>query len=61
MSSIRKELVPSMDEMMSWTTEIFNQGIRRPEYPADYWAENWIKKQFELYNLQDINLDSYHF
>jgi len=46
-----------MDEMMSWTTEIFNQGIRRPGYPADYWAENWIKKQFEVYNLRDIKLD----
>ena len=57
MSFINKEFVPSMDEMMNWSSKIFNQGIRRPGYPADYWAENWVKEQFEIYNLQDIKLD----
>ena len=57
MSSIKKEFIPSTDEMMNWTTEIFNQGIRRPGYPADYWTENWIKEQFETYSLQDIKFD----
>lgn len=57
MSSIKKEFVPSTDDMMNWTAEIFNQGIRRPGYPADQWAENWIKEQFEIYNLQDIKFD----
>ncbi|MHA1254140.1 MAG: M28 family peptidase [Promethearchaeota archaeon] len=57
MSSIKKEFVPSTDDMMNWTEEIFNQGIRRPGYPADQWAENWIKEQFEIYNLQDIKFD----
>ena len=57
MSSIKKEFVPSTDDMMNWTAEIFNQGIRRPGYPADKWAENWIKEQFEIYNLQDIKFD----
>ena len=57
MSSIKKEFVPSTEEMMAWTAEIFNQGIRLPGYPADYWAENWVKEQFETLNLQDINLD----
>jgi len=57
MSLIKKEFVPSTEEMMAWTAEIFNQGIRLPGYPADYWAENWVKEQFETLNLQDINLD----
>jgi hypothetical protein len=57
MSSIKKEFVPSREEMMTWTAEIFNQGIRLPGYPADYWAENWVKEQFETYNLQNIKLD----
>jgi len=57
MSSIKKEFVPSTDDMMNWTAEIFNQGIRRPGYPADQWAENWIKEQFEIYSLQDIKFD----
>ncbi|MFW9897244.1 MAG: M28 family peptidase [Candidatus Thorarchaeota archaeon] len=57
MNLIKKELIPSTEEMMNWSTEIFNQGIRRPGYPADYWTENWIRKQFEAYDLQDIKFD----
>ncbi len=57
MSTIKKEFVPTMAEMMAWTTEIFNQGIRRPGYPADYWAEKWVKAQFETFGLHNIILD----
>jgi len=57
MSSLKKELVPSTAEMMSWTSEIFKQGIRRPGYPADYWAEKWVKKQFDRMGLQEVTLD----
>ena len=57
MSSLKKELVPSLAEMMKWTSEIFRQGIRRPGYPADYWVENWVKEQFENMSLRDITLD----
>ncbi len=57
MSKIKKETVPSMDQMMAWTAEIFNQGIRRPGYPADVWAENWVKEHFEAFGLEDVNLD----
>ncbi len=57
MEIIKKEFIPTTDEMMAWNTEIFNQGIRRPGYPADDWAENWVKEQFEAFGLKDINLD----
>jgi len=57
MSSIKKEFVPSTEEMMAWTAKIFNQGIRLPGYPADYWVENWIKEQFESLNLQNIKFE----
>ena len=57
MSFIKKEFVPSTNEMMAWTAEIFNHGIRRPGYPANYWAESWVNEQFKNYNLQDIKLD----
>ncbi len=57
MNSIKSEFVPTMAEMMAWTTEIFNQGIRRPGYPADYWVENWVKNHFETMGLQNIALD----
>jgi len=57
MSSIKKEIVPTMAEMMAWTTKIFNQGIRRPGYPADYAIEDWVKNQFEFFGLENIILD----
>ncbi|MEE9379234.1 MAG: M28 family peptidase [Candidatus Lokiarchaeia archaeon] len=57
MSTVKKELVPSVTEMMAWTRKIFNQGIRRPGYTADYWAENWVKEQFEAMGLLDVTLD----
>ena len=58
MNSIRSEIVPSKDKMMSWITEIFNQGIRRPGYPADDLVETWVKEQFENLGMQDVTLDS---
>ncbi|NVM37528.1 MAG: M28 family peptidase [Candidatus Lokiarchaeota archaeon] len=57
MSTVKKELVPSVTKMMAWTRKIFKQGIRRPGYSADYWAENWVKEQFEKMGLQDVTLD----
>jgi hypothetical protein len=56
MSSIKKEFVPTVTKMMAWTKEIFNHGIRRPGYPADYKIENWIIEQFKEMGLQDTTL-----
>lgn len=57
MSSLKKEFVPTMAEMMAWTTEIFNQGIRRPGYPADYKIETWVEERFKAMGLQNISLN----
>jgi len=57
MSSIKSELIPSENEMFEWTTAIFNQGIRRPGYPADYKTELLIKNQFKALGLEKITLD----
>ncbi len=56
-NSDKRDRVPSTEQMMSWIKLIFNQGIRRPGYPADYWVENWIKEQFESFGFKDIILD----
>jgi hypothetical protein len=56
MNSIRKEFVPTIAEMMDWTRQIFNQGIRRPGYPADYKIETWVEEQFKEIGLQDTTL-----
>ncbi|MFX1251634.1 MAG: hypothetical protein ACFFCZ_08490 [Promethearchaeota archaeon] len=57
MAIINYELVPSKSRQMAWITQIFNQGIRRPGYPADYWAENWVKEQFQSFGLENVKLD----
>ena len=57
MNSLIKEFIPSTEEIMNWIAKIYNQGIRRPGYPADYWAENWVKDEYEIYNLLDIKFD----
>ena len=57
MSHIKSEVVPSKVRMMAWITEIYNQGIRRPGYPADDWVEKWIKNRFERIGLEDVTLD----
>ena len=46
--------ISSKIEIMSWISEIFNQGIRRPGYPADIWVEKWIKQKFEEFNLDTV-------
>ncbi|MCP4762744.1 MAG: M28 family peptidase [archaeon] len=59
MSTLKNEFVPSKKKMMGWINEIYDQGIRRPGYPADDWVEKWIKKLLESYGLMDINFDPF--
>ena len=35
-------LLPREDAIFAAIGEIFARGIRRPGYPADRWAEEWI-------------------
>jgi hypothetical protein len=55
--TVHDELLPSADEMMGWIATVVEQGIRRPGYPADVWAEGWIRDQFASFGLEDITLD----
>ncbi len=57
MSSLKKEFVPTQTEMMAWTKEIFNQGIRRPGYPADIKIEKWVEEKFKAIGLHNITLN----
>jgi hypothetical protein len=52
-----EDLIPSSDTMMGWITEVFDQGIRRPGFPADEWAVQWVRDHFESFGLKDIKLD----
>jgi hypothetical protein len=50
-------LLPSTDEIFAWIETIFAQGIRRPGYPADRWAEHWIRDQFTAFGLDDVRFE----
>lgn len=51
---IRSQLIPDEDRIYSWIEEIFSQGIRRPAYPADRWAEQWLQDQFRELGLEKV-------
>jgi hypothetical protein len=49
--------VPSEATIFGWISEVFEQGIRRPGYPADEWAEEWIADQFRSIGLDNVRLE----
>lgn len=49
--------VPDQDTIAGWIEEVFDQGIRRPAYPADEWAEQWAVDMFEEIGLVDVRLE----
>lgn len=46
--------IPSTEEIYRWIETVFAQGVRRPGYPADRWAERWIRERFEAFGLEDV-------
>src|SRR5215467_10122628 len=55
--TIHDEFLTSSDQMMAWIAAVVAQGIRRPGYPADQWAEQFIRDQFTAFGLEDVQLD----
>jgi hypothetical protein len=49
--------VPTEATIFGWIGEVFEQGIRRPGYPADEWAEGWIADQFRSIGLDSVRLE----
>ena len=47
-------LVPDEARIYGWIEEVFRQGVRRPGYPADRWAETWLQEQFRAFGLEGI-------
>src|ERR1700733_5966742 len=50
--------LPPTSEMLGWIDEVVAQGIRRPGYPADRWAEEFIFDKFEHLGLQSVLFES---
>jgi hypothetical protein len=43
--------------MLSWITDVVAQGVRRPGYPADEWAEEFIFRQFGTLGLESVRFE----
>ena len=54
---MRDGIIPSEDRIFAWIEEIFGHGIRRPGYPADRWAEQWVQDQFRAFGLEDVRAE----
>jgi hypothetical protein len=54
---MRGELVPVEQEIYDWIEEVFNQGIRRPGYPADEWTTRSCLERFEAFGLENVRLE----
>jgi len=54
---VHSNLVPSEDRIFAWIEEIFTRGIRRPGYPADRWAEDWLQQQFRAFGLERVRTE----
>ncbi|HEY8547749.1 MAG TPA: M28 family peptidase [Acidimicrobiales bacterium] len=49
--------VPDEETIFGWISEVFDQGIRRPGYPADEWAETYIEGLFKEFGLENVRLE----
>lgn len=55
---MRGELIPPEERIYGWIEEVFNQGIRRPGYPADEWATRRCLELFDEFGLEDARLEA---
>jgi hypothetical protein len=49
--------VPETAAIFAWIEEVYDQGIRRPGYDADIWAEGWIRDRFDEIGLENVRLE----
>jgi hypothetical protein len=51
------ELIPPEQRIYDWIQQVFSQGVRRPGYPADRWAEQFCLEQFRDFGLESVRLE----
>jgi hypothetical protein len=56
---MRQELIPTNDAIFAMVAEIFAQGIRRPAYPADRWAEQYCLQRFRYLGLESVRREPF--
>lgn len=55
--SISESDLPEQATIYGWISEVVDQGIRRPGYEADQWAEQWAADRFREIGLEDVRLE----
>lgn len=43
--------------MLTWIEEVFDQGVRRPGYPADRWTEQFVHDRFMEWGLEEVRTE----
>ncbi len=54
---LRAALVPNEQTLLDWISTIHAQGIRRPGYPADRWAERFCAERMRTLGLEQVRLE----
>jgi hypothetical protein len=49
--------VPETATIFGWISEVVDQGVRRPGYDADVWAEGYVKDKFTEIGLENVRLE----
>jgi hypothetical protein len=58
---MRQELIPSNDKIYDWIRQVFAQGVRRPGYPADRWAEEFCLERLRDFGLENVRAEPVEF
>ncbi len=54
---LRESLLPQESTLLDWIARIHAQGIRRPGYPADRWAEQLCGEELRRLGLENVRLE----
>jgi len=54
---MRDEFIQSEEQMFACIEQVFAQGIRRPGYPADRWAEQFGLERFKALGLENVRAE----
>jgi hypothetical protein len=54
---MRDALTPSEAQIHGWIAEVFAQGVRRPGYAADRWAEGWIAERLRALGAEAVRME----
>lgn len=54
---MHNEHIPSEATIFGWIERVFREGVRRPGYPADRWAEEWCRERFAAFGLESVRAE----